>query len=163
MPQAATDLYGLSAHAPGIRCTLTRVFRVSWWTLHALCAVAALGMLACSESASTPDQRQQPAADFYRGKTVSIVPGSGAGGGFDTTARLIARHIGKHIPVHLRSSSSTCPEAGVWWPPTTYSAPQRRTARITGLFHEAQMMNQLTGGEGVNFDLRQFSWLWQLI
>ena len=30
---------------------------------------------------------------------------------------------------------------------------------IIGLFHEAQMMNQLTGGEGVNFDLRQFNWL----
>src|SRR5688572_6434916 len=30
---------------------------------------------------------------------------------------------------------------------------------IVGLFHEAQMMNQLTGGEGVNFDLRQFNWL----
>src|SRR5687768_955579 len=35
---------------------------------------------------------------FYSGKTVSIVVGSGAGGGFDTTARLVSRHIGRHIP-----------------------------------------------------------------
>src|SRR5687767_4210963 len=38
------------------------------------------------------------AAEFYRRKTVSIIAGSGAGGGFDTAARLVARHIGRHIP-----------------------------------------------------------------
>ncbi len=37
------------------------------------------------------------------------------------------------------------------------AAPKDGT--VIGLFHEAQMMSQLTGGEGVNFDLRQFNWL----
>jgi tripartite-type tricarboxylate transporter receptor subunit TctC len=35
---------------------------------------------------------------FYRGKTVTITVGSAAGGGFDTYARLVARHLGKYIP-----------------------------------------------------------------
>jgi tripartite-type tricarboxylate transporter receptor subunit TctC len=35
---------------------------------------------------------------FYRGKTVTITVGSAAGGGYDTYARLVARHLGKHIP-----------------------------------------------------------------
>jgi len=36
--------------------------------------------------------------DFYRGRTVRIVVGYSAGGGFDTYSRAIARHLAKHIP-----------------------------------------------------------------
>lgn len=38
------------------------------------------------------------AQDFYKGKTVDIVVGSAAGGGYDAYARLLARHMPKHIP-----------------------------------------------------------------
>jgi len=38
------------------------------------------------------------AQDFYRGKTISIVVGNTAGGGFDANARLLSRHLGRHIP-----------------------------------------------------------------
>lgn len=38
------------------------------------------------------------AADFYRGRTVTIIVGSGAGGGFGLNGRLVGNHIGKHIP-----------------------------------------------------------------
>ena len=37
-------------------------------------------------------------ADFYRGKTVNVLIGVGVGGEYDIQARLVARHIGKHIP-----------------------------------------------------------------
>ena len=36
--------------------------------------------------------------DFFRGKTIRIVVGFAAGGGFDAYARIIARHMGRHIP-----------------------------------------------------------------
>jgi tripartite-type tricarboxylate transporter receptor subunit TctC len=39
-----------------------------------------------------------PVADFYRGKTVNVLIGVGVGGEYDLQARLVARHIGKHIP-----------------------------------------------------------------
>jgi tripartite-type tricarboxylate transporter receptor subunit TctC len=40
-------------------------------------------------------------ADFYRGKTISVVLiGVGAGGEYDTIARLVARYIGRYIPGH---------------------------------------------------------------
>src|SRR5215216_6667857 len=38
------------------------------------------------------------AAPFYEGKTIKLIVGFSAGGGFDTYSRLIARHIGRHIP-----------------------------------------------------------------
>lgn len=39
-----------------------------------------------------------PVADFYKGKTLTIYVGLSAGGGYDTNARLVGRHIGKYIP-----------------------------------------------------------------
>ncbi len=38
------------------------------------------------------------ADDFFKGKSVNIVVGFGPGGGYDTYARLLARHYGRHIP-----------------------------------------------------------------
>ena len=38
------------------------------------------------------------AADFYKGKTVRMFIGSGAGGGFDTYGRTVGQFLGKHIP-----------------------------------------------------------------
>ena len=40
------------------------------------------------------------AQDFYKDKTLRFIVGQGAGGGYDTYTRTIARHIGKHIPGH---------------------------------------------------------------
>ena len=40
----------------------------------------------------------QTAAEFYKGKTVSLYIGFSAGGGYDLYARMLARHMGKHIP-----------------------------------------------------------------
>ena len=40
----------------------------------------------------------QSVEDFYRGRTVTLTIGFSAGGGYDLYARLLARHLGKHIP-----------------------------------------------------------------
>ena len=42
--------------------------------------------------------RAHSAAEFYRGRNVDLYIGYSVGGGYDVYARLIARHIGKHIP-----------------------------------------------------------------
>jgi len=42
-------------------------------------------------------QAQQP-ADFYKGRNTDLMIGYSVGGGYDVYARLIARHMGKHIP-----------------------------------------------------------------
>src|SRR4051794_27688613 len=47
---------------------------------------------------ASPAFAQEAVADFYKGKQVSIFIGSSAGGGYDTYARLIGRHLRKHIP-----------------------------------------------------------------
>src|SRR6187549_10613 len=56
-----------------------------------LLAAASFALVAQSASA-------QSVADFYKGKTIQIVVGFGAGGGYDLYARALARHLGKHMP-----------------------------------------------------------------
>ena len=52
---------------------------------------------ACSRMDRAPAPRNA-VAQFYRGKTITIIAASSAGGGYDLYARTIARHIGKHLP-----------------------------------------------------------------
>ena len=65
--------------------------------------------------------------NFYQGKTVSIVVGYGIGGGYDNAARLIGRHLGRHIPG--KSSCRTWKGRGAFAQPTMSTARHPRTAR----------------------------------
>ncbi len=44
--------------------------------------------------------REAVAQDFYSGKTINLIVGYSAGGGYDQYARLLARHFGRYIPGH---------------------------------------------------------------
>ena len=112
-------------------------------------ALATVALAGCGQQSSTVPQGQSAATDFYRGKTISIVVGSGAGGGFDTTARLVARHIGKHIPGAPTVIVVNMPGGGGLVAANHVFSAAPKDGTVIGLFHEAQMMNQLTGGEGV--------------
>ena len=59
-----------------------------------LCAAMVLSQTALLHSAWAQDA----VADFYRGKQITIIVGSTAGGGYDLYARLLSRFIGKYIP-----------------------------------------------------------------
>jgi len=56
--------------------------------------------------------RAQSAEDFYRGKTVTILVGFTAGGGYDLYARLLGRHISRHIPGNPAVVVQNMPGAG---------------------------------------------------
>jgi tripartite-type tricarboxylate transporter receptor subunit TctC len=62
--------------------------------------------------AATAANAQDSVADFYRGKQVNIIVGSSAGGGYDTYARLIARHFGDHMPGNPEIVVQNMPGAG---------------------------------------------------
>src|SRR5664279_5809681 len=60
-------------------------------------AIAVAAFSAVTASTLFPAQAQT-AAEFYKGKNVDLLIGYSVGGGYDVYARLIARHMGKHIP-----------------------------------------------------------------
>src|SRR5256885_16932263 len=59
--------------------------------LMVVAVIAAVGLFSYSAAADE-------VADFYKGKTVSLVVGHEVGTGFDIYARTLARHLGRHIP-----------------------------------------------------------------
>jgi tripartite-type tricarboxylate transporter receptor subunit TctC len=59
-------------------------------------SLAAIAILALAGLA--PATAQDAVAQFYKGRTVTIIVGSPPGGGFDIYARLLGRHMGKYIP-----------------------------------------------------------------
>jgi tripartite-type tricarboxylate transporter receptor subunit TctC len=52
----------------------------------------------CLLSAARRWRRRGPIEQFYKGKQISVIVGSSAGGGYDTYARLLARHFGSAMP-----------------------------------------------------------------
>ncbi len=49
--------------------------------------------------------------DFYSGKSIQVLIGFSAGGGYDIYARTLARHMGRHIPGNPQSTSTSSPWA----------------------------------------------------
>jgi len=96
---------------------------------------------------------------FFKGKTMRIVVGFSAGGGFDTYSRAIGRHMGKHIP-----GNPTIIVENMTGAASILSANHLyRIAKPDGLtignFHGFQILNQVLGAPGIEFDARKFEWL----
>ncbi len=56
--------------------------------------------------------RAEPIADFYRGKSVNLIVSSAPGGGYDTLSRVVAKHLGRHIPGNPAVVIRNMPGAG---------------------------------------------------
>lgn len=118
-------------------------------------AVASLALLA--GLAAVLPAAAQPR--LFEGKTIRIVVGFSAGGGFDTYSRAIARHLGKHLPGTPSVLVENMPGAA-----SLIAANHGyKVARPDGLtivnFHGNQLIGQLLGRPGVEFDARKFVWL----
>jgi tripartite-type tricarboxylate transporter receptor subunit TctC len=97
--------------------------------------------------------------DYYRGKIVRIVVGFPPGGGYDTYSRAIGRHLAKHIPGKPNVIVENMPGAAS----LVAANHAYRALKPDGLtivnFQANQVLGQLLGREGVEFDARKFVWV----
>jgi tripartite-type tricarboxylate transporter receptor subunit TctC len=101
----------------------------------------------------------QPVADFYRGKTVNILIGVGVGGEYDLQARLVARHLGKHIPGNPKVVPQNMTGAsGIKMTNYLYTQATRDGTYI-GMSQNAFPAAQAVGSPGIQFDAAKFAWL----
>ena len=98
-------------------------------------------------------------AEFYAGKTVSIVVGFSAGGGYDQYARLLARHMGDHIPGKPTLIVQNAPGAGSLTAVKRLDTnlPKDGTAIVT--FNPAKITESLTMPDKVNFNFNEVAWI----
>jgi tripartite-type tricarboxylate transporter receptor subunit TctC len=109
-------------------------------------------------AASVPAAAQS-VADFYKGKTIQMIVGVSAGGDYDLRARLLARHLSKHIPGNPKIVPQNMLGAGglvaANWMANV--APKDGTALLA--ISSNLPVGQAVGLDGVKYDVRKFSYI----
>ncbi len=100
-----------------------------------------------------------PVADFYRGKNVTLLIGYSSGGGYDAYGRVLARHLGKHIPGHPAIIPQNMPGAGSLRAANFLYNVAPKDGTTIGHFSRGLAMEPLIGTSATQFDARRFSWL----
>ncbi len=117
-------------------------------------SVIALAVMTIGGAASA-----DPVADFYKGKTMSLVISSGAGGGYDTLSRALSRHIGKHIPGSPNVVPRNMPGAGgIVATKHLYSAAARDGTVMGGVQNNAPL-EPLFGTKEADYDSTKLNWI----
>jgi tripartite-type tricarboxylate transporter receptor subunit TctC len=117
----------------------------------------AIGLLLVS--AATTSARADEVADFYRGKTVNMLIGVGVGGEYDIQARLVARHIGKHIPGNPTVVPQNMTGAGGLRMINFLYGVAAKDGTYIGMIANAFPALQTAGVAGVQFDAGKLQWL----
>src|SRR5437667_1846309 len=99
------------------------------------------------------------AQSFFEGKTLRIVVGFAPGGGFDTYARVISRHMGKHIPGTPTIVVENMTGAGSLIAANHVYRVAKPDGLTIGAFNGNQILGQLVGAHGINFDARKMAWI----
>lgn len=101
----------------------------------------------------------QSVAEFYTGKPISMIISTGAGGGLDANARLVARHMSKHIPGKPSVVARNMPGAGhIQATNFMYVQAPKDGSHIAAIL-PSFVLYQIIDGRGGQYDARQFNWL----
>jgi tripartite-type tricarboxylate transporter receptor subunit TctC len=126
----------------------------AWWV-----ALVVTGTAWCAGEA-----RSQSATDFFAGKQLSVLIGTTVGGGYDLYARVLARHMGRHLPGQPTLIAKNLPGAGgLTLANYLYNrAPADGTEFATvqnGLPFERLFQTLSSEGKNALFDATQFGWI----
>ena len=110
--------------------------------------------------ALAPFARADAIADFYKGRTITLIVGYGPGGGYDLYARLMARHLGRHIPGNPTIVVQNMPGAGSLRATNyLYTVAPRDGATIGSFARDMPLLAILRTNAAAVFDPRRFTWL----
>jgi len=109
--------------------------------------------------AISPAGNASAAEDFFRGKSMRIVVGFSAGGGFDTYARLIARHLSKHISGQPSIAVENMTGAGSLIAANHVYRVAKPDGLTIGHFIGGFFLGQVLGQPGIEFDARKFEFI----
>jgi tripartite-type tricarboxylate transporter receptor subunit TctC len=108
---------------------------------------------------STVASHAQDAAEFYRGKTITLIAGFNPGGGADTYARLVARHLGRHVPGNPTVVVRNMQGAGSVIAANYVFNVSPKDGLELGLFAGNIVIDPLIGGTQYKYDARRFNWI----
>jgi tripartite-type tricarboxylate transporter receptor subunit TctC len=118
-----------------------------------------LALIAGSAASLASPAQAQSVAEFYKGRNVDMVVGGSPGGGFDTLARAIARHIGKHIPGNPNVVARNMPGAGGLRAMEHLYNVAEKDGTVIALVGNTPAFVPLVTGKPARFDPLKLSWL----
>jgi tripartite-type tricarboxylate transporter receptor subunit TctC len=96
---------------------------------------------------------------FYKGKTIRMIVGTSAGGGFDTYTRTLARHFGKHVPAQPTIVVENMPGAGHLIAANHMYKVAKPDGLTIGHFHGGWFLYQLFKRPGIEFEATKFEFI----
>ena len=99
----------------------------------------------------------QDATDFFKGKTVTYIVATGAGGGYDYHGRLVSEYMQRHLPGSTFVVKNMPGAGHIIGANYLYAA--KPDGLTLGTFNTGLIYNQLTGLDLIRFDLAKYSWL----
>lgn len=106
--------------------------------------------------------RSDEVSDFYSGKQVTMLVGFGAGGGADTYARLVGRHLGEHIPAKPAVIVQNMPGGGGLTATNHLYNAAAQDGSVIMLMQAALVLEPQMGNKNVRWDASKFQWLGNL-
>lgn len=101
----------------------------------------------------------QSVADFYRGKTIDVYIGYSAGGAYDLYARLIARHLGRHIPGNPQVVPKNMEGAGSQRLANWLYGVAPKDGTAIGAASRGMPFDPLLGNKTAQYDAPKFTWI----
>ena len=98
-------------------------------------------------------------ADFYRGKTIRVIIGSGPGGTYDIYSRLMSRHMSRFIPGNPTLLVQPRAGAGGLIAANAVYNTEPKDGTVIGSFGETFPLRQAIGAPGIEFDSAKYQWL----
>jgi tripartite-type tricarboxylate transporter receptor subunit TctC len=125
------------------------------------CSAAVSFVIAALAVAASGSGRAQGAVEeFYKGRQLSLIVGYGPGGGYDLTARLLARHIGRFIPGQPSVVVQNMVGAGSLRAANYLYGAAPKDGATFGVFgSDIAMIGLIGANAAVQFDARRFTWL----
>jgi tripartite-type tricarboxylate transporter receptor subunit TctC len=102
-------------------------------------------------------------ADFYRGKRINLVIGYGTGGGYDLYARMLGRFLSEHIPGKPLIVAQNMPGAGSRGAANWLYNVAPRDGTVIATLSQTTPTDQALGQAGVQFDVRKFNWIGNMV
>ena len=102
---------------------------------------------------------EKAVADFYRGKSVRIIVGFSAGGGYDQYSRLIARHLSRHIPGNPNVLVDNMAGVGSMIAANHMFNAAPKDGTVIGNLSGPIVLEQLFGNPAVQYDMGKFRYL----
>jgi tripartite-type tricarboxylate transporter receptor subunit TctC len=121
--------------------------------------VSVIALATVAGGAARAQAQAQPVADFFRGKTITMLIGYTSGGGYDIYARVLSKHLGRHIPGNPSIVPQNMPGAGSLRVANFLYNVAPKDGTSIGMIGRGLAVEPLIGSSPTQYDGRKFTWL----